>query len=560
MGMRPINNVVDVTNYVMLETGQPLHAFDYDLVRGHRIEVRRARPGERLLTLDGVDRELDPEMLMICDAEGPTGIAGIMGGGASEVHAGTKTVLLEVANFLPATIRKTTAKLKLRSEASLRFEKGIGPEMDVVAQHRAIHLLEQVAGGKPAKGLVDVYPGRTGASPITVAAARIEQVLGIAVPRDDVLRILAALGFAVSEPSPGTFAVTPPSWRPDVAMHDDVVEEIGRIHGYDRVPATMLRGMLPPAEVRPVDDLREQVRDALVALGFFEAINYTLVDQRLLDPVVAPGDDLRQRPLAVQNPVASHHRLLRTSLRGSVLHNYAANRAQADGPLRLFEAGVEYIPVEADLPHERPVICAVLGGPRESRWARPSSEALDFFDARGVADAVLAAVRVTATATAAAPFGMLPGHAAELRVESEPIGVVGQVHPATAASLGIDRPVFLVEFWLEPLARVLPERPPYAPPSPYPVARLDLALLVGVDVAAGRVLDLVRNHRARDVRIAGDIFDDYRGRGVPEGKRSLAIQLRLQSSERTLTEDDVARVRDGLLQRLERELGATLRA
>ncbi len=496
---------------------------------------------------------------MICDGEGPTGIAGIMGGGASEVHVGTTNVLLEIANFVPATIRRTTSALKLRTEASLRFEKGIGPEVPKFAQHRALHLLQQVAGGTIAAGLVDVYPDPRPLAAVEVTAARMEQVLGIAVPETEVRRILEALGFAVTFAA-GAYTVTPPYWRPDILVHDDVVEEVGRIYGYNRIPPTMLRGTLPPPEIRPVEDLRERLRDIAVGLGFYEVINYSLVDERVLNPVVDGTDDLRNKPVKAVNPVASRHSLLRTSLRGSVLQSYSANRRGHPGALRIFETAVEYLPTEADLPHERPVFTAVLGGAREDRWTRTAAGDLDFYDASGVVEAALESLGVEFALARTEEYGLLPGHTAVIESAKEQVGIVAQVHPAAAAAFDIDAPVYLVEFWLEDLARVLPERPAYSPPSRHPVARLDIALLVDIDAPASAVLRLVRSHRARDIRVDADIFDDYRGAGLPEGKRSLALELRLQSDERTLTDADVAKVRDALLGRLERELGATLRA
>ena len=293
LGMRPINNVVDITNYVMLETGQPLHAFDFDHVRERRIVARRASPGERLTTLDGVDRELDPEMLVICDGGGPVGIAGIMGGGNSEVSANTRNVLLEVANFRRGSIRRTSGVLKLRTEASLRFEKGIGPEMAEYAQHRALHLFEQLTGGTVAGGLVDVYPGKQPAKTVVLAAARIEQVLGIAIPEAEVRRILAGLGFAVEMGSSGEYRVQPPDWRPDVEIPDDVVEDIGRIYGYDKLPTTTLEGKLPDAPPNALRDLRERVRDLAAGLGFQEIITYSLTEMHKLERVVDPEDALR---------------------------------------------------------------------------------------------------------------------------------------------------------------------------------------------------------------------------------------------------------------------------
>ena len=557
-GMRPINNVVDITNYVMIETGQPLHSFDYDLVRGKRIVARRAVVGEHLVTLDGIDRELDPEMLVICDGEGPVGVAGVMGGGNSEVSERTRTVLLEVANFKGGSIRRTSGMLKLRSEASLRFEKGIGPGMAEYAQRRALHLFEQLTGGTIARGLVDVFPGKQPERVVDLTAARIEQVLGITIAARDVQRILGALGFGC-ELRGAAYAVRPPDCRPDVEIADDVIEDIARIYGYDRLPVTMLRGSLPVVERRPIEDLRERMKDIAVGLGYQEIITYTLTDRAKLSRVVDPADELRAAPQAVVNPVAAQHMYLRTSLRGTTLDTYAANRRTSDGPLRLFETGFEYLPTEADLPHERPVFCAVAGGNRETGRGRHGAERLDFFDAKGDLEALLRALGVPAAVAPSEQFGLLPGHTADVMSGKEQIGVIAQVHPTTAAAFDIGEPVFLVELWLEPLARVLPERPAYTPPSRYPEVRQDIALVVDSVVPAGRVLEIVRSHRSGGVRLAAEVFDDYRGPGVPEGKKSLAINLCFRADDRTLTDNDVAKVQSGLLARLGKELGATLR-
>lgn len=557
-GMRPHNNVVDITNYVMLETGQPLHAFDYDLLQAKRIVARRARPGEHLITLDQVDRELDGEMLVICDGDTPVGLAGIMGGGNSEVHDGTRNVLLEVANFHPGSIRRTSSQLKLRTEASARFEKGIGPEMAAYAQARALRLFAQLSGGTIAGGLIDAFPGKQPPQTIALTLQRLEQVLGISVPPAEVTRILAALGFE-SHHEGDAYIVTPPYWRPDVRLPDDVIEDIGRIYGYDKLPATTLRGALPPAEPRPLADLRERVRDLAAALGVQEIITYSLTDEAHLRHVVDPIDATRREPLAVVNPVAARYQLLRTSLRASLLETYAANRRQVVGPLRLFEVGSEYLPVEADLPHERPVLCALLGGTREGRWHRESGDQLDFFDAKGLVEALLGRLGVPASYQPATLFGLLPGHTAEVLVGREPVGILGQVHPQTAASFDIDEPVFLFELWLESLVRVLPERPAYGPPSRYPDVRQDIALILDAATPAGRLLEIARSHRSGGVRVEADIFDDYRGPGVPPGKKSVALAMRYRADDRTLTAGEIEKVQGGLLKRLQKELGATLR-
>ncbi|MFN0096217.1 MAG: phenylalanine--tRNA ligase subunit beta, partial [Dehalococcoidia bacterium] len=349
-GQRPINNVVDITNYVMLETGQPLHSFDYDLVHGHTLVARRAKAGEKVTTLDGVERTLDDQMMLVCDADGPTSIAGIMGGGASEVNDRTVNVLLEVANWKPGSIRRTSMHLGLRTEASTRFEKGIGPDMALYAMQRALKLYAEVTGGTVASGLVDVYPGKPAPRTIVFGAADVERILGIGIGTDEVRRILADLGFVCHHLPPDRYSVQPPYWRPDVEIVEDVIEELGRIFGYDRLPATMLRGNLPEVAPRPVEVVRERVRDLAVALGFQEVITYSLTETSRLERVVDPADARRLDPLGVLNPVAARWKYLRTSLRAGLLETYAANQHAVEGPLRIFEVGPEFLPVEADLP------------------------------------------------------------------------------------------------------------------------------------------------------------------------------------------------------------------
>ncbi len=557
MGMRPINNVVDITNYVMLETGQPLHAFDYEFVRGGRIVARRARPGERIVTLDGVERVLDPDMLVICDAERPLGIAGIMGGAESEVSERTRTVLLEVANFHPGSIRRTSTRLRLRTEASARFEKGIGPEMAAYAQARALHLFQELTGGRIAAGIRDVYPGRWEPPRIRLTFARLAQVLGLEIPADEVERILTALGFRCRRAAEG-IEVEPPFWRTDVTIADDVVEEVIRIYGYEHLPTTALRGSLPEPAREPVRELRERLADLLAGLGFEEVITYSLTNREELERVVPPSDERRRSPLAAVNPVAAQYKFLRTSLRGGLLRTYALNRPLVEGPIRLFELGPEFLPRPNDLPDERPVLCAVVGGPRLDRWGDPAEERLDFFDAKGAVEEALRALWLQPRFAAREEFGLLPGHTASVLVDGEPVGVVGQVHPELAQSFDITEPVFLIELWLRELASYLPPRPAYEPPPRYPPVRQDVALVVDAELPAGRLMDAIAGERS-GVRIDARVFDEYRGPGVPEGKKSVALHLTLRAADRTLTDAEAQRVVQSLLRRLEAEFGARLR-
>ena len=380
------------------------------------------------------------------------------------------------------------------------------------------------------------------------------------MPGEDVTRILKSLGFDCSTPSPGVFEALPPYWRPDVEIPDDIIEDVARIFGYERLPATFPQGALPAVEPRPLEVLRERVRNLAAGLGFQEIITYTLGDADRLRAFTHPEDSSRANPLAVMNPVASQHTYLRTTLRPSLLDTFAANRHHEESALRLFEIGFEYLPIESDLPHERTVFCAALGGAREGRWNRAAVDQLDFFDAKGSAEAILEALGVPGSFAANATFGLLEGHTAAIAIAKKEVGVVGQVHPDTARKFDIDGPVFLLELWLEDIVEALPERPAYESPSRYPAVHQDIALVVDADTAADRVLSIARSHRSGGIRIRADLFDDYRGAGIPKGKKSLALSLSFRADDRTLTDADVAKLQHGLLRRLEREVGATLRS
>ncbi len=570
-GQRPINNVVDVTNFVMLEMGQPLHAFDYDRLRGGRIVVRRPRTGERITLLDGSDQQLGPDHLLIADAEVGLALAGVMGGADSEVAPQTTNILLEAANFSGANTRRTASALKQRTEASLRFEKGLNPELAAQASARAMCLLLETAGGVADAGIVDAYPGERPPVRVHLTSQRLERIAGTALPTETVRSILSGLGFPTRWKPPGTYVVETPPWRTDIALPDDVVEEVCRIHGYDNLPSLGLSGPLPEPSVDRRLLVRESIRDALAASGCSEVITYAATSVAALDgvpagPAGAPtGDDA----LALLNPMSSQYARMRTSLRPGVLACYAANargRARAAGPLRLFEAGKVFLPRPGDLPRERTDVVLAIGGAHAASAHDAEPRPADLYDAKAVLDAVASALRLPFDyAPADPPDGaLLPGVSARVGVAQgagkrrrvTPVGVVGQLDPAVAERMGIAGAVFLAELDLDALAAIDPAPLRIGTLGRYPAVVEDLAIVVEADLPAARVAAILTRNALVE---RADLFDVYRGPQVPEGKKSLAYAVTYRSAERTLTDAEIARVRRGIVGQLQRELSASIR-
>ncbi|MSQ35758.1 MAG: phenylalanine--tRNA ligase subunit beta [Dehalococcoidia bacterium] len=578
-GVRPVTNVVDVTNYVLMELGQPLHAFDFETVRGD-VVVRAAHGGERLRTLDGVDRELTADTLLIADASGPIALAGVMGGAATEVTERTTTVLLESARFEPASIRRTSQRLHLRSEASARFERGLAPELALHAARRAVQLLVEVCGGTARAGVVDVYPAPQPTPEVTLTRARLDTLLGFAVPDAEVERDLRALGFAVRSEvrsevrsavdarAGAAFVVRPPWWRTDIAIADDVAEEVLRLAGYDRLPATTLRGAVPPHERAPLRELREQLRDALAAAGLREVITYSLTTDAVLRHVVPAATLDDAPPLRLQHALSSEHELLRTTLRHSLLEAVARNVRAGASEIALFEAARVYLPrrgaggedAGGALPDERELVCGALSGAAPDRWSGPD-RALDFFDAKGVLEAAAEAIGVAfefaaLAADDAAAFGLLPGRVARISLGGATVGVLGEVHPHTLAAFDIAQPVQLFELDVATLLAQLPPLRRAVSPPRFPAVEQDLAVVVDEQVAAGALLAAIRASRLVE---AARVFDVYRGEQLGAGKKSVAVAIRYRAADRTLTTEEANREQARLVARLAREFGAVLR-
>ena len=555
-GMRPINNIVDVTNYVMLEYGQPLHAFDYDKIRGKKIIVRRAASGEVIQSLDGVERTLSPDMLVIADQERAVAIAGIMGGANSEVTEATTSILLEAASFSPTSIHYTSHSLQLVSEASMRFERGVRPGLTMPALKRATRLIMQLGGGKAAKGITDVYPGKQEPKPIRLALSEVKRILGTSFSLEQVTDTLTSLGFAAKPTSGTEVLVTPPYWRSDISHEVDLIEEVARIIGYDRIPLTMLSQPIPQHNPDPLITLTRQIRNYLVGHGFQELITYSLIGLGTLKKLFPETQPPQPMPLRVANPMTTEQEYLRPNLRANLLTALASNRRHEDGGIRLFELGKVYLPRNRDLPDEPEVLCAVMGGPREDKSWLGEEEPFGFFDAKGIAESLFNRLNLEVSFAPAGDPGLHPSQQAAIVVSDNQLGIVGKVHPKVAEAFEINEPIYLLEINVTALLPLTTRHKRYQPVPRFPSIVRDIALIVDARTTHRQVEEIIKGF---PLVAKVTIFDVYSGKPVPPGKKSLAYRIVYQSPTHTLVDEEVNEVQKKILEKLGQQLGATLR-
>jgi phenylalanyl-tRNA synthetase beta chain len=553
--MRPINNVVDVTNYVMMEYGQPLHAFDYETLMLRRIRVRRAYTGEVMETLDGVARNLTSENLVIADDRDARALAGVIGSIDSEITEGTTDVFLESASFNPTNNRQSAQYFQLRTEATVRFEKGLRPELAEVALRRATHLIQLVAGGTVARGILDEYPGQGNQGPLRLTQGRIKQVLGVEIGLGKVSEVLTSLGFGCKEAGDGTLEVKVPYWRSDVSMEDDLVEEAARIIGYDDIPAIMLSTPIPGHEAQPMREFREEVRDLLVREGLQEVISYSAVGLEALKRArVGEGEGFL---LEVANPMSIDFQYMRPTLRASLLRTLATNLSHQRGSVSIFEIGRVYLPRAGELPLEVETAAGVSYGPRGDEGWLDSGDGGDFYSVKGVVEALLIKLGVDGEFEPLEDSFFHPGKAAALTINGSRVGALGEVHPVVTEAFEVDGAAVYFEINLMKLLEVLPERGRGVKPlARYPASLRDLSLLVDREVPAARVLSIIESQALVDRAV---LFDAYEGEGVPPGKSSLAYRLHFQSPSKTLSSEEVGKALDKVVRALQRDVGAVLR-
>jgi phenylalanyl-tRNA synthetase beta chain len=553
-GMRPINNIVDVSNYVMLEYGQPLHAFDYNRIKGQKIIVRRANSDETMVTLDGAERKLSRDMLVIADEQRAVALAGVMGGLDSEVSPNTTAILLESANFKPANIHHTSRLLWLTSEASMRYERGIRPELAVPALKRAIQLMLQLAGGETAAGVIDAYPGKQEPMPILLAPELVTQLLGVEFSLDQIVAVLTSLGFDC-ERSTTEIRVTPPYWRSDITIAADLVEEVARIIGYDQIPLTMLSLPIPRQDPKPISRLKEQVLHSLVGYGFQEIISFSLTSREALNKARAKVDDSKP-PLRLSNPMTTEQEFLRPNLRVSLLTALAANRRHEEGIIRLFEMGRVYLARPGDLPEEPEMVCGVMSGAGSRRSWHGEDRPVDLYDGKGVVEALFQQLGVTARFENGQDSGLHPTRQAAIVIDDKAIGVIGELHPEVSQAFEISTPTCLFEIDLSAVLPFASDHRMFQPIARFPAVVRDIALVVDKGISNQQVTDIIGSFPMVS-QVA--VFDVYSGEPVPADKKSLAYRIRFQSIERTLTDEEVNDIQQQIVARLATELGATLR-
>jgi phenylalanyl-tRNA synthetase beta chain len=573
-GQRPISNVVDITNYVMLLTGQPLHAFDLDRVRGARIVVRRARDGEAMMTLDGAERRFGADTALVCDAEGPSGIAGIMGGQVSEVSEATTNVLMEAATWVGPNVLRTSSALALRTEASARFEKQLHPEQAIAAQRLAARLMVDLCDARLVPGTLDAYPRRAEERVVELRHDRVARLLGAPVPADEAEGILGRLGFTTRAEEGGRMSVGIPSWRDgDVRREADLIEEVARVYGLDRLPTTLPARRSAVGRLTRTQALRRRLEDALRDRGLLEVVAYSFTSPATLarlrlDPAAA---------LRLANPLSDEQVAMRPLLLPGLLDAARQNAGRGRPDVALFESAHAYPPVSGsaigvppsavagngDAPagppaRERHHLAGVLAGALPGSW-RQRGGRVDYFAARGVLDGVLEGTGLEwrVRPTSEWPF-LHPGRAAAVLVGERAIGWIGELHPTVAAEWDLDA-VAAFEIDADAVVEELPDEPtPYSDVTAFPAVLQDIAVVVPDDVAAATVAEAV-HAGASELLAAADVFDVYRGEQVGDGRKSLALRLEFRAPDRTLTDEDVAALRERIEAELAR-IGGALRA
>lgn len=561
VGLRSINNVVDVTNYVMLECGQPLHAFDFDLLEEGRIVVRRAKEGESFTTLDGVKRILDAEMLMICDGVKPVAIAGVMGGLNSEIRGETKTVLLESACFDPGSNRRTSKKLGLETEASYRFGRGVDYGGCLKAANRAARLIQELAGGRIVEGAVDAYPRPMSPKPIRLSVAKTNRILGTEISREDVKTYLESLEITVQPEDDETFVVVPPSFRGDLEREIDLVEEIARLNGYERIPVTLPRGE-PSAEPKPRElSLEQRAMEVLLHYGYHEVITYSFTSPDALDRIKLPPEDFRRRQIRILNPLTEDLSLLRTTLIPGLLETARYNFSRKNLNLRLFELKRVFWPAEGKkLPQEPKSLAGLATGlVEEPSWASTQRH-IDFYDVKGLVQDLLETLQVqgvTFRRTGEVPY-LHPGKAVEVLSGEVVLGVLGEAHPEVLARYELEGKVFLFDLDFEKIVQRTTAAKRFQPLPKFPAVYRDLSLIVEEEIEVERLAEAIRSSREPFVDEIV-LFDLYRGAPIPAGKKGVSYRIRYQAADRTLTDGEVNRSHERILSRLREMFQAQLR-
>jgi phenylalanyl-tRNA synthetase beta chain len=568
VGLRPINNVVDITNIVMLEYGQPLHAFDFNRLGGGKIVVRRARAGEHIVTLDGEKRQLDHEMLLICDAEKPVAVAGVMGGENSEVINSTRDILLESACFNPLSIRRTARQLNIGTEASYRFERGVDPEVAPRAMERAVQLLVEIAGAEIVENGYDCVAGIKPPAPIKLRISRTNDLLGLQLDAMEISRCLESIELNVTQENEDTLQGTPPSFRIDLEREVDLIEEVARLQGYNEIPTSMPIIPMSFPEQQPGLELRKKLASMLVSQGFFEAINYSFVDENYFDQLKLQDTDPIRNAVRLLNPLSEDQKIMRTLMLPSLLQNINRNTSRQNNDIRLFEIGKVFHPVDdAPLPYENTRLAGVISGRRHpgASLMHFGNIPVDIYDCKGIMKAILQGVRLTKAVRLffrnehdVIPSFIQPDSYIVYRAGDKTLGYFGKIDPGVLKNFGIKQNVFFFDLDFDLIAELEPELKSFTPLPKFPSVKWDIALIVPETVASGELLTAIDDAGEPLVESA-EIFDVYRGDAIAAGHKSVAISLTYRSVEQTLDDSIVNKVHQRLIAMLEEHFQGKLR-
>ncbi len=560
LDLRDISNAVDITNYVMLEYGQPMHAFDYELLAENRIVVKRAAEGERFYTLDAVERTLDKDVLMICDGEKTVGIGGVMGGANSEIQDDTKNVLLEAAFFHPPSIRRTAKKLNLPSEAAFRFERGVDPVGVVEANNRAAELMRELAGGVIARGMIDIVGEIPRARPLTIRTARTKKIMGFEVTTDETKDYLKRLQIEVTGETTDSVTAVPPPYRMDLEREIDLIEEVGRLKGFELIPETLPEIGMEFTEKSPIRTLTQRVSDVMLSAGFNEVITYSFIAADSFDRLGLPEGDARRTAIVLKNPMNEDMAVMRTELIPSILKTCVTNINYLNYDVRIFEIARVFRTNEKGLPREEEHLCALISGKRHPKqWGMPAVD-VDFYDIKGIWETIvdkLGLLEIEYTDNGGYPY-LDAEQSCAIVSGKTPIGCIGKVDPETMKRFDLGRDAYVLEANLSALLGCAAREIAFKPISRFPSVQRDISMMVGGDVKSGEIVETISaagDALIRDVTI----FDMYQGKQIQQDKKSLALTVRYQSEERTLTDDEVNVVHGRVIDALKKRLDVQIR-
>lgn len=562
-GIRSINNVVDVTNFVMIELGHPMHAYDYDQIAGQKLIARRAVEGEELHTLDDTSRKAKGEMLVIADTEKAAGLAGIMGGFETEITDKTTTVVLESADFYGPCIRRTARACGLSSEASGRFERGIDSETTIKALNRAAQLLQEMGACTVCRGIVDVYPSPKQPVYITFTPEQINRHLGTEIAKETMLSIITSVGFEVTKDENGEITVKVPSWRNDVSRMADISEEIARLYGYDKIKSTLPEGASMQGSQSDKQTFIDKVKASLSAQGLCETISFALTNEATFDKLNIPQDDALRQAIPIMNPLSDEYPLIRTTLLSSVFDNLSRNLARKNDDVALFEVGTVFFPKAlpvTELPNETVKIAGAITGRRHAHIWNQSNDMVDFYDAKGIIEELFADLRITRyTVEAGTYYAMHPGKTALFKKGRDVLATIGEVHPAVLAAYGITKPVYIFELDAKTVMKYMAKDFKYKALPKYPAINRDLAMLVALDINSADIEKAMTKAAGQNL-VQITLFDVYTGKQVEAGKKSLAFALTFQSNDKTLTDAEVNTAIEKIIAKLQKDFNADLRA